>query len=361
MNTQLFLCLTFAGLVACGSSSSTDVGSGSPPAPASVGPHANGTLADWQSLGEMPTPRGNLCAVAANNWLVVIGGNYKPKGKSDFVTTAEIHAARLNPDGTVGAWQLAGKTPSPVSSCTAAADGKTVILLDGIYDDDTAARQIHATTIGDDGMLAPWRDIGALPDGARVLYSQASLTKNVLRAFDAKLPDSGDAVVVLTTKLGADGNVTTWDETVSFAGFRGHPQYAFADAYVYALGGYASSSKDNAVLTDGAGASITGAGSTFNVAALPKATAFGQAVAVDDYVFVVGGKDEVMSGKGRADAFAAKIGDAGGLAEWATAASLPQGRTAHALVAAGNYLYVVGGGYDGGGLASVFSAQVRFE
>ena len=360
MKSALFFCLALP-LVACASnetgSSNPGEGSGSTKPAEPAGPKANGTLGDWQALPDLPTPRGNHCAVATNEWLVVIGGNYKPKGASEFVTTDEVHAAHIEADGTLGEWKLAGRTPSPVSSCTAAADGATIVLVDGIYDDENDGKNIHETSIDANGDLSGWTTRGALPEGVSVLYSQAQLSGGELRAFHARLPDNGDGIAFLH---GRDSlSDTTWLD-----GFRGHPQYVFAGAFIYALGGYAGADKQNAILADGAGAKLDDSGvpgESFNVAALPKATAFGKGIAVDDWIFVVGGKEEIMSGKGRADVFASKIDTTtGALGEWSTASSLPQGRTSHALVVWKDHLYVVGGGYDAGGLDSVFSAQVRF-
>ena len=117
------------------------------------------------------------------------------------------------------------------------------------------------------------------------------------------------------------------------------------------------------MLADGAAARLepTGLpGKSFAVRALPKPTSFGQALAIDGFVFVVGGKDEVLTGKGRADGFSAKIGVDGTLEAWSTLPALPQGRTSLALTAYGDFVYVTGGGYDAGGLDTVFAARVRF-
>src|SRR5689334_9817129 len=62
---------------------------------------ANGSLSDWQTLGAMPLPRANHCATFTNGYLVVIGGNYKPKGATDFKNIGEVDVAKVNPvDGT---------------------------------------------------------------------------------------------------------------------------------------------------------------------------------------------------------------------------------------------------------------------
>src|SRR4051794_35367804 len=85
--------------------------------PASV---ATGELGPWQTAASLPTPRANHCSTAVEDWVLVIGGNYM--GADGFVKTDEIHAARVAPDGSLGAWQLAGHTPSPVTECNATSD-----------------------------------------------------------------------------------------------------------------------------------------------------------------------------------------------------------------------------------------------
>lgn len=358
-------------LVGC-STTVTDVGasSGAPPTTTPEAPvsRATGALTAWNALPTLPVARGNHCSVVANGYLVVIGGNYKPKGAKDFVTVADVHVAKIESDGNVGAWKLAGKLASPVASCTAATDGKDVYVVDGIYDSETASKVVRAS-LGDDGTLGAWKDLGPLPEGVRILYSDATVVDGSLRAFFARLPDNGDGVALASAPVGDGDALGTWQSSTWLTGFRGHPQYALAKpqgakgpAYIYALGGYSSGDTGNKVLADGAGAALDGSGvpgKSFPVRALPKPTSFGKAVAIDDWLFVIGGKDEIMSGKGRADVFAAKIGEGGVVGDWNVVASLPQGRTSHAIAAHGDFVYVTGGGFDAGGLDTVWSARVR--
>jgi hypothetical protein len=117
------------------------------------------------------------------------------------------------------------------------------------------------------------------------------------------------------------------------------------------------------VRADGAGARLDASGAPsggVTVAPLPKPVSFGQAAIVDGFVFVVGGKPSVFGANGSADVFSATIGDDGSIAAWSTSSALPQGRTSHSLAQAGDFLYVTGGGYDAGGLDTVFAARVRF-
>jgi hypothetical protein len=351
-------------VAACGSSSSSGAAAPPPPPPASV---ANGTIDGWQTQGALPTPRGNHCSVAVNGWLVVIGGNYEPKGATMFEDLDDVIVAKASDDGTLGPWTLAGHTPSKVNSCTVTAWKNDIYLVDGIFESDAPDATTFAmrkATLADDGTLGAWSQIGTLSDSERVLYSSATVSKDgVLAAFHAKLPMAGDAISLAVGAIGAGGAMQIADVDW-LKGFRGHPQYAFADSgFAYALGGYGGDAA-NTFLASGSGvalgADMRPSGAAFDATALPKATAFGQAIAVDDWVFVIGGKDAVFGANGRADVFAAHIDATGALGAWTTLASLPQGRTSHSVAVSGDWLYVTGGGYDKGGLDTVFSARVRF-
>ena len=139
----------------------------------------------------------NHCAVYASGFRVVIGGNHKPAGSSAFQNIADVHVARVNGDGSLGAWQVAGKTRSPVSLCTAASDGNDIVLVDGIYDDGPLGGKTRRATLSSDGVLGAWQELGAMPTNVRALSSTADVRDGSLRAAYARLQDSGDGIAVL--------------------------------------------------------------------------------------------------------------------------------------------------------------------
>jgi hypothetical protein len=157
-------------------------------------------------------------------------------------------------------------------------------------------------------------------------------------------------------KLGA------WTDDDWLSGFLGRPEYAFTGAYLYAMGGYLSVDGGNPTVTATHGAPIESngkVGTPFATQSLPKPITYGGGVAVDDWIFVVGGKASPF-GSGEADTFSSHVGSGGQLGPWKAQASLPQGRTDMALTLAGDFLYLTGGGYMGPGVATVFAARVRF-
>ena len=363
--------LLFAIGAGC-SSSSTSGASGAlgaldgsePPAPV-----ANGQLGAWQTLAPLPVPRANHCSVVVNGYLVVIGGNYKPKGSMTFKDIDEVDVAKIADDGTLGPWIRAGRTPAAVSSCTAVASGKSIVLLDGIYAPPPAGTSPYegkpqVATLADDGTLSAFAAASPLSDGVRVLYSTGNVADDTLYTMFSRTTAEGDGVSLVTAPLDDAGAPGAFTEQRWLPGFRGHPAYAFAQPFVYVLGGYNAPDDGgaNQVLATGVGAALSQgkAGVPFATAPLPEPTSFGAAVAVDSFVFAVGGKREIFSANGRASVFVGQIDSAGAIAAWTKLQDMPAGRTSLSAVVGGSFLYVTGGGFDAGGLDTVFAAQVRF-
>ena len=323
---------------------------------AANGSRANGTLGAWQSLAAMPIPRANHCSVAAAGYLVVIGGNYAADG--GFVSTDEIDVAALHADGSLGAWSRAGATPSPVNGCTAAASGSTIYLADGIYDDMSDQGHMFTAELSASGTLGAWTHAGALPNGQDAFYSNAWVGTDAAATLYVMDPgESFTSALIASTepKLGA------FSEDDWLVGFTGHAEYAFTGAYVYVMGGYLSTDGGNPTIATVSGAAVQGdkIGTPFTTTSLPAPVTFGQGVAVDDWIFVVGGKAGVFD-SGEANTYSSEVGANGQLGPWTAQASLSEGRTDMALTLAGDFLYLTGGGYMGPGVSTVFSARVRF-
>ena len=333
--------LSLVVLAACSSS----------PVPADV---ATGELGAWQMGPALPTPRANHCAAVIGDWLLVIGGNHATAG--GFAATDEIHAAQLQPDGTLGAWQLAGKLPSPASECTAASDGHTLYVIDGLYDDASDDGQVWSATLDDTGQLSTLASIGALPPGVVAISSEATVHGGSLLVMHSELPIDGDDTSTLRTPLG--GALAWSTDTWQGVGFRAQAEYAFTGKLAYTLGGYhdASAGAVADVFVAPLGGTVGPATST---TALPAPVAFGEAVAVDDWLFVAGGRAQVFGGAASTAVYAAPIAADGTLGSWQTPTALPMPRTNHVLSLVGDYLVLTGGAASGGGDTTVLLAQVR--
>ena len=308
---------------------------------------ATGELGAWQAGPALPTPRANHCSAAIDDWILVIGGNHQ--SGSDFVKTDEIHAAQLAPDGTLGPWQLAGHTPSPVSECTATADGRHLYVIDGLYDTATDNGHVFTADLDTTGHLSPLTAMTSLPDGVVAISSEATISNGDLVIAHSSL--DADATGALTTPLASP----TWSTDDWNINFRAQAQYAFTATHAYTLGGYHDTS---AVLPDVFVAPLAGGPATAT-AALPTPTGFGEAVAVDDYLFVVGGRAQVFGGTPTTSTFSAHIAADGTLEAWQPQAALPMPRTNHDLALVGDFLVLTGGATTAGGDTSVLLVRVR--
>ena len=332
---------------------------------------ANGIVAAWQSsttnpaaLAPLPKPRANHCSAAANGRLYVIGGNYKPVGSMSFVGIDDVQVADQAVDGSLGAWRLAGTLPSALTGCTATSDGRSLYLVGGLFEDEANRNKLWGATIGPDGALGAFTELGPIAAGHTIVSSQAFVRDATLFVFDSTIAVDGagpEGIVLLHAPL--TPALGTWAVDLGPAGFRGRPQYAATEKYVYAFGGYLDGNHQNEVVTDGFGAPFDvkpGLGASFPSSALPAPRAFGAGVGVDDWVYVLGGKTAIFNGKGEVEVYAAQVGAAGALSAFTSVASLPEGRTNLDAVVLGDFLYVTGGGSTGGGLDNVFAARVRF-
>jgi len=220
---------------------------------------------------------------------------------------------------------------------------------------------MFSAELSESGALGPWKSLGPLPKGQDAFYSNAWIATDVsstLYAMDARTNSTA------TLHIGTSPALGTWSDDDWLPGFLAHAQYAFTGAYVYVLGGYDSTADASLVIVPGVnGAPIEASGkvgTAFTTETLPAPLAFGQGVAVDDWIFVVGGASDIFVGPGLASAVSSQVGAGGMLGKWGDQSSLPEGRRDQALTLAGDFLYLTGGGYTAGGLPTVFAARVRF-
>jgi len=330
MRASWFFTLVF-GTVACADSA----------------PRATGEVGPWTAAAPLPTARANHCSTAVGDWVVVVGGNHSEMG--GFVTTDEIHAAKLV-DGVLGEWTLAGKTPSAVTECAATSDGEKLYLLGGIYEEDADRGKLWAASF-EDGVLGNFASLGDLPMTSPTSI-EASVRGGQLLLTDTHIPTDGDMTRTMKTSLPS----LSWTEARWDFGFRAQAQYAFTDDNIYAIGGYRDPSQGT---LPGVSIQSISTGEVRSLAPLPVAVGFGEAVAVDDWIFVVGGRSQVFNAPGSSDVYAAQILADGSLETWEPRGGLPMARTNHELALVGDYLVLTGGAAMGPGDATVLISQVR--
>jgi hypothetical protein len=158
--------------------------------------------------------------------------------------TCRCRARTTAAPGRLGPWQVAGHTPSPVSECTATADGNHLYVIDGLYEDPADAGQVLTADLDDIGHLGPLAAMGKLPDGVVAISSEASVRDGELLLMHSELPAEGDTTVTLHTPL---AGAIAWTTDDWHVGFHAQAQYAFTRDTVVMAGGYGD---QTAVLAD---------------------------------------------------------------------------------------------------------------
>lgn len=116
------------------------------PDPGVLATRANGTTSEWTPESSLPTPLANHCAAAVGDHLVVAGGNYRPDGATEFVTSDAIFSAAVEADGQLGQWMHVGTLP-----------GRSQLFSGATT--STASAAIETA-----GSLGPWTELAPLPE-----------------------------------------------------------------------------------------------------------------------------------------------------------------------------------------------------
>ena len=197
--------------------------------------------------GTFITSRGN------DAWLWVVGGN-------DYRNVmADTWRARINADGSLGAWQAGPGLPAKRAGMGVATNDRFVILSGG---QDSALRKVTDVVVGrikDDGTISEWIPAGALP--APRFHHASVIDGNYLYVVGG-LERSTSVPTVLRGRIGADGTIAQWDSLTPLSHSRSHQAMFVHGRHIYMVGGLdGNPAGQNTPLADALRASIRPDGS----------------------------------------------------------------------------------------------------
>ncbi|MBN1901233.1 hypothetical protein JW926_07920 [Candidatus Sumerlaeota bacterium] len=163
----------------------------------------------FKNTTPLPTGRQMYGAVSVGQYLYVIGGNLEPDSY-----TCSVIKAKINPDGTLGAWEETAPLYSPRSYINNA----TLSLNNCIYvvgglngSTDEKYRTITWTRPGENGKLEPWKESPPCP-GEGVSCSVAVATPGYIHLIGGSRGQSIPITNVWSARIAADGSVVAWEE-----------------------------------------------------------------------------------------------------------------------------------------------------
>src|SRR5439155_14799478 len=89
--------------------------------------NANGTLGAWTATTSFTTARSSHTSVALGGYLYVVGGQFGPSATK----LQDVQAATINANGTLGAWTATTSLPTVLAGHTSVAYNGNVYVIGG--------------------------------------------------------------------------------------------------------------------------------------------------------------------------------------------------------------------------------------
>ena len=272
-------------------------------------------------------------------------------GASDFsqVVYPNVYYAPILGGGALGAWTATNFLPAPRMECGLAVSGSYVFAVGGAvgYFAADIRSTVYSAQIFSGGGVFPWAATTPVP---YPIY-QPSVWASGSALYHAGGNQSGAITSSAYWATVAGGNASNWAATTAQPGERDEQGYTAMDGYFFVLGGRQTSGLNatNTVWSiQGTGGAL---GSWNTLTPLPFNDVQPGFVATNGYLYQCGGN---ISGGGAIPVSASySVPESGGtIGTWTSITPLPIPLHEHAMVAAGNYLYCLGGRTTGGGFVS---------
>lgn len=303
-------------------------------------------------INNWTTGTGLPAYLAYSNTIVTKNRVYMIAGHTNTTPTASLYRAVINDDGTLGAWGGAGTLPYATFSNQIVFTKNRVYILGGVNGSNTASiNSILTAELNADGTLGTWV-VDSLTLPGPVSAAQAFVTNSRVYLVGGNNYSTALSSVYYAP-INSDGTLGAWvtDTPLSFTIASG--QSAVIKNRVYLLGGMINGVGSGAVYY----AVINSDGSlgTWTLGSpLPAVWTIGQTFVTKNRIYMISGHN----GTAYISAiYSAAINADGTLGTWSTATSIPGGLANAQLAVTKNRIHLLGG-FNGGYLASVYTAAI---
>ncbi|HYN87153.1 MAG TPA: IPT/TIG domain-containing protein, partial [Ardenticatenaceae bacterium] len=299
----------------------------------------DGSLGKWEFVSPMIRARNGLALIHAGGFLYALGGENPDLG----VARRTVERAAINPDGTLGAWEvLAARMTSGRRHFAAVHVDGYLYALGGSDHHGSTVSSVERAKVNADGTLGPWEAVASMRIARERLAAAAS--DGFIYALGGLVGGSS----VERAAIQPDGSLGAWELVAGMTTSRDGLAAVAVGGQLYAFGGTGDRTVERAVIQPDGSLDPWQPLSSTNVAR------FGPgAVAAGGYLYAVGGSDfHSVTNVERAP-----INADGSLGPWELTASLTVPRRSLGVAAAGSYLYAAGG-FGDWGLRSVERAEI---
>jgi hypothetical protein len=309
-----------------------------------------GTISSWQpNSNSMPNIMGTGGAVAANGYI------FNASGNDNSTVDGKVFSAKVNSDGTVGAWtQLSSIPGTPVKFHGTVATNGYMYELGGTNNSGTDQNTVQFAQIKPDGTLGSWSTTTVLP---QTVSRATAVAANGYIYVLGGVQGGSNGSVVYYGKVNADGTISSWSTGGALTAVSRDLQAVYANGYIIVAGGGDGTNAQTTVQTSAvpAAGGANAAFSTAGDAALPAGKAQASMAVANGVVYVVGGRTTDNSNSPVGTSYYGQLNSSGQIAAWSTTPStysLPIQVFGQSMVNVNGYLIVMGGLNLSGALVS---------
>lgn len=304
-------------------------------------------ISGWTNVSALPEALDSTAAAVIGDWLYVIGGR-----TSAGDARATVLRARINANGTLGAWQTTTPLPVALYSHAAAASGSRLYVVAGYS--TNYERTVYMATAAADGSLSAWQTLMPLPVGQQRVTHAATVVGNQLIVSGGYF--GSPLASVWQAAIQADGSLAAWRAAPPLPSPLYRLSAAAADNALWLSGGRPTTATVSAQVYRARLQGNGSLGSWENLgAALPEGRADHASIADQGRLFVIGGANSAAV---QSTAFVFSLG--AGLTPLPAGAALPLPRARMAAAVSTRHdIYILGGWNGTAPSATVFQARVQ--
>lgn len=317
--------------------------------------NANGTLGSWAATTHMLSERFRADVVVSNGYVYALAGR-RIDGFGVTQNNNNYEYARINADGTLGAWTQSGMAGTYDGS-SLASNGYIYIVTGAGYNGNVYSVELNGAGVPNTPLLTT-----NLNSGVSVGYNGASVYKGYMYVFGGTWDGSNGSTLVKRAPINPAGTPRSFSTStnVGSTGRTGAASVAY-NGYLYVMGGY----NGTTYLTDTQRATIdsissstigtwASAGSAFTTG-----RAFAAATVHGGRIYLSGGINSGGAAIDDLQHIPINLTNGNITGSWTADTAPSSARYKHGMVAYSGNLYLVGGDTGSGVLNTIRSASLN--
>ena len=298
----------------------------------------NGTSSQWGTASYLPSSTDGSSSVTVNGTVYYIGGY----DGTNYVT--DVYYSQSSGSGTLGSWKTANSLPSGRAFASAVTMNGYIYVIGGNAS-GTYSTAVYYAKVNADGSLGAWQTTTVLP-GARA-YAAAATANGYIYLVGGKSGNTTyNSTVYYAAPSASTGAISSWSTAANaLPAARGQHTAVTANGYLYAMGGNDGTANATTVYYSQLNTSTGAPGAwTTSANSIPEALDDNAAVVSGGYAYIFGGYNGTDV---RNTVYYAAMNSNGTTGTWqAMSKTLPENVNFGAATTANGYLYVLGG-YNG--------------